>query len=291
MEHGKPAGRKAYALGAGIALLAALGLVRIATHEPLTGAPTPQGAVRSYYRALEAGDCRRAARFVHPDFLTSQEVCARFRETRALSGALLGVVSTQEADDAARMVIGREVRGVRDRRIVRARRTGDLWRLAGGSSCHRVQHPADLGVLHLEPGEPFDDYSSFPPSSGPHDPTPAQVGAIYEEPPPLPTLVHSMEHGAVVVWVGAASEEMREQLLAAVQALFREGYEALVVTPLPVLQVPFAMTAWGTLQRCLGVSPQEIRAFVATHYGSGGEGNLACRGRAARLPPCAASDA
>jgi len=289
MEQRERAGRTPFALGAGIVLLVALGLVRLATHGPPSGAPTPEGALRSYYRALEAGDCERAARFVHPEFLEAGELCERFRETRALSGMLLRVISTEVADDAARMVIRRGFRGVQDRRIVRALREGDLWLLAGGSSCHREQRPTDLGALHLEPGQDFDDYSSFPPTSGPHDPTPAQAGAIYEEPQPLPPLVHSMEHGAVVFWVGSASQGVREQLLAVVQGLFQEGFEGLVVTPLPVLQVPFAMTAWGSLQRCLGVSPAEIRAFVGRRYGSGGEGALACRGRAAGLPPCAAS--
>jgi len=291
MEQRERVRRTPYALGVGIVLLVALGMVRLATHGPPSGAPTPEGALRSYYRALEAGDCERAGRFVHPEFLKADELCGRFRETRALSGTLLGVVSTEVADDAARMVIRRGFRGVQDRRIVRARREGDLWLLAGGSSCHGAQRPTDLGALHLEPGQEFDDYSSFPPTSGPHDPTPAEVGAIYEEPQPLPRLVHSMEHGAVVFWIGSASPEMRDQLLGVVQGMFQEGYEAMVVTPLPVLQVPFAMTAWGTLQRCLGVSPAEIRAFVASRYGSGGEGVLACRGPAARLPPCAASTA
>lgn len=286
MKPREPNGGRVYALGAGIVVLVALGLVRISTHDAPTGASTPQGAVRAYYRALEAGDCRRAGRFVHPEFLEADRLCERFRETRNLSGRLLEVLSTQVTGETARVVIQREIQGVRDRRFVRARLAGGLWTLAGGSSCHPVQHPTDLGALHLEPGQEFDSYSSFPPTSGPHDPTPAEVGAIYESPQPLPPLVHSMEHGAVIFWVGSAPPGMREQLLGVVQGLFQAGYEAMVVTPLPVLQVPFAVTAWGTLQRCLGVSPSEVRAFVETYYGSGGEGRLACRGRAAGLPPC-----
>lgn len=290
MKEARSPGRTPYLLAAGIVLVLVLGIVRLSVFDRPTGAPTPEGALRSYYRALDAGDCRRAARFIHPEFQGKDELCAQFRQTQMLSGTLLGVVSTEVNGDRARMLARREVEGVKDRRIVRARRTAGLWRLSGGSSCYPAQRPTDLGRSHLEPEQRFDDYSSFPPTSGPHDPQPAAAGVIYEEPQPLPALVHSMEHGTVVFWIGTASEQMRDRLLGVVQELFGVGYEAVIVTPLPVLQVPFAMTAWGVLQRCLGVAPLEIRSFVTGHYASGPEGRLACGGRAAHRPPCAVSE-
>jgi hypothetical protein len=46
------------------------------------------------------------------------------------------------------------------------------------------------------------------------------------------------------------------------------------------------MTAWGSLQRCLGLSRPKVHAFVESFYASGGEGALACEGLAAAVPRC-----
>ena len=275
-------------LAAAIVAVLGGGTAALLTHEPapVTGGRTPEIALRGYYEGLAAGDCPRAARFVDPGFLSAEELCRRFEQTVAASGSLVRIVERHVGDETATLIAERDVGGLRDRRIVRLRRTGDRWRLAGGSSCYPPRHPTDLGTTHLEEGSDFDDYSSTPPTSGPHDPVPTDPG-VYRSPRPLPKVVHSMEHGAVVFWLGDAPDAMLGELGAALGDLVGEGYGAVIVTPLPELDVPFAMTAWGTLQRCLGVSVGEVRAFVETYYGSGGEGELACGGPASDLPPCA----
>lgn len=272
-----------------IAATLATGILRAVTFDPVpvTGAPTPEGALRAYYDALEAGDCRRAARYVDPAFLTEDRLCERFEDTVAASGSLVRVRDREVREETATLIAERDLGDHTDQRVVRAVREGDLWRLVGGSSCFPVLHPTDLGTAHIEEGQEFDDYSSFPPTSGPHSPVPTTPGAVYEGPQPLPEVVHAMEHGAVVLWVSPeAPEPMREGLLQVVSSIAQEGYASLIVTPLPELEQPLAMTAWGSLQRCLGVSPGEIHAFVEAYYASGGEGSLACAGRAAEVPPC-----
>jgi len=274
-----------------VAIVATLGagVLRALTHDPVpvTGAPTPESALRAYYDALDAGECRRAARYVDPAFLTREQLCARFEETAAASGTLVRVTDQEVGDETATLIAERDLGELTDHRIVRAVRAGDLWRLAGGSSCFPVLHPTDLGIAHLEEGRAFDDYSTIPPTSGPHSPVPTRAGVVYGEPQPLPEVVHAMEHGAVVLWVAPdAPEPMRAGLLDTVDALFEEGYLALIVTPLPGLEQPFAMTAWGSLQRCLGLSRPEVHAFVESFYASGGEGALACEGLAAAVPRC-----
>lgn len=42
-------------------------------------------------------------------------------------------------------------------------------------------------------------YPSQPPASGPHAPTTLAAG-VYTSPPPMDTLLHSLEHGAAIVW-------------------------------------------------------------------------------------------
>lgn len=286
---GRPFAARNVVLGLAILATLATGVVRATTFEPVpvTGAPTPEGALRAYYGALGDGDCRRAARYVDPDFLTQEDLCTRFEETVAASGSLVGVTDRQVGEESATLIAERDLGAHTDHRVVRAVRTRDLWRLAGGSSCFPVLHPTDLGTAHLEEGQDFEDYSSIPPTSGPHSPTPTRAGAVYEEPQPLPEVVHAMEHGAVVFWVSPeAPEPMRSGLLQTVSGLAQEGYGSLIVTPLPELEEPFAMTAWGSLQRCLGLSAAEVRAFVESFYASGGEGALACADGAASVPRC-----
>lgn len=158
---------------------------------------------------------------------------------------------------------------------------------AAGGACGEIQHPEDLGGAHLGEGERFTGYSSWPPASGPHDPVATQAGAIYGDPQPVEQVIHAMEHGAVVFWVGEeASEGIRRRLERVVTAAYEDGYHALIVTPVAGIEEPFAMTAWGSLQRCRGVDAADIRAFLDAHYGSGLEGHLACGGPAAALPPC-----
>jgi hypothetical protein len=46
---------------------------------------------------------------------------------------------------------------------------------------------------------PLSSYPSTPPASGPHDQSPVASG-VYADPPPVYSAIHSLEHGAVVLW-------------------------------------------------------------------------------------------
>ncbi len=46
---------------------------------------------------------------------------------------------------------------------------------------------------------PLSSYPSVPPASGPHNPNPLARG-IYSSPPPIDQVIHSLEHGAAIVW-------------------------------------------------------------------------------------------
>lgn len=265
--------------GAGMAALA----VRAGGEE---GPGSPQAALRGYYAALRAGDCERAASFVDPEFQSPQELCEEFERTRQLSGELRRIVEADIRGDRATLIAERSVAGLADRRIVTVNRADGGWRLAGGSSCFPVEHPEDLGGAHLEEGEEFDGYSSSPPTSGPHAPEAAQVGVSYRDPQPLAPIVHAMEHGTVVFWVGDVPPAFRARIETVVRTAALRGYEAVIVAPLPDLDVPLAMTAWGSLRRCIGIDPLEMTAFLDDFYGSGLEGALACQGRASDLPAC-----
>ena len=155
------------------------------------------------------------------------------------------------------------------------------------AACADPIFPEDLGNDHLDAGVDFTGtYSSDPPTSGPHDPTPTEAGQIYTEPQRNEELVHAMEHGAVIFWNNGLTTEQDEAAQAAVVAAYSSGYESLIYTVYPDMDVPFAMTAWGVLQTCTDIDPTAIQAFIDSYYGSGLEGILACGGGAAELPGC-----
>ncbi len=62
--------------------------------------------------------------------------------------------------------------------------------------------PSDQDQAHTsdtEPMPPLSTYPSVPPASGPHNPTPFGAG-VYGSAPPIDQVVHSLEHGAAIVW-------------------------------------------------------------------------------------------
>lgn len=123
------------------------------------------------------------------------------------------------------------------------------------------------------------EYDTNPPTTGKHFQVAAEDG-IYEEAAPDSTLVHSHEHGRVVIWFAPSlAEEARAGLRALVE---EDDYQILVV---PRSDMPFdvAATAWnrspgregtGRLLGCASFSPQAydaLRAFRDKHRGQGPE--------------------
>ena len=61
-------------------------------------------------------------------------------------------------------------------------------------------HPKGRDRAHVDsPLTPLASYPSVPPTSGPHYPIPLGAG-VYDSPPPIDRVIHSLEHGAAVVW-------------------------------------------------------------------------------------------
>jgi Protein of unknown function (DUF3105) len=123
------------------------------------------------------------------------------------------------------------------------------------------------------------DYDTNPPTTGRHFHASAEDG-IYEEAAPDSAIVHSLEHGRVVIWFEPGlGEEARAGLRALVE---QDGHQLLVV---PRSEMPFdvAATAWnnspgpegtGRLLGCPDFSPEvydALRAFRDEHRGRGPE--------------------
>jgi Protein of unknown function (DUF3105) len=85
------------------------------------------------------------------------------------------------------------------------------------------------------------DYEDNPPTNGRHYQVPAEDG-LYHDAPTDEQLVHTLEHGRVIVWVKPSlSEEGRQ----GIRALFDEDDYQMVVVPRSNMEPAIAATAWN----------------------------------------------
>jgi hypothetical protein len=84
------------------------------------------------------------------------------------------------------------------------RRAEEAGRVAGCSAVEDVgpYQPESDDAAHISDSArmpALSTYPSVPPASGPHNDVPLGAG-VYESAPPIDRVIHSLEHGAAVVW-------------------------------------------------------------------------------------------
>lgn len=104
-------------------------------------------------------------------------------------------------------------------------------------------------------------YRANPPTSGDHDPVPAE-DAVYSNMPPVENLVHTLEHGRIVVqFKPGTPAPVRSNL----RALYDEDPAHVVLTPNETgMDAQIAATAWGNALVCPRVNDRvydAVRAF------------------------------
>ncbi len=123
-------------------------------------------------------------------------------------------------------------------------------------------------------------YPTNPPTAGRHFEVPAEDGA-YDTAPDAKELVHSLEHGRIIVWV---KKTLPRAQRANLKALFDEDTFQMLIVPNET-NMPYAVaaSAWnaepqplgtGRLLGCRRYSPQvfdAIRAFKDEHRSNGPE--------------------
>jgi hypothetical protein len=72
------------------------------------------------------------------------------------------------------------------------------------AGCGKVENvgpfePKSQDRAHVSTAIQLSQYASVPPASGPHNPIPYGAG-VYATPPPIDRVIHSLEHGAAIVW-------------------------------------------------------------------------------------------
>jgi hypothetical protein len=153
----------------------------------------------------------------------------------------------------------------------------DPAREAGCGSTQLIgAYPGNEDRVHVEreggpSGMPaLSTYPSQPPTSGPHLNRTLPAG-VYENPPEIGQVIHSLEHGAVVIWFSPDAQSPELERIKNFYADLTEG-DHVIVAPYDYpdqgeagsLQAgqPIALVAWHRLQTCQQVSLDAVRAFV-----------------------------
>ena len=120
---------------------------------------------------------------------------------------------------------------------------------------------ADLGGEHVSKGASHSAYNSNPPTSGPHWVGVAGAG-IKNEPVPDELVLHSMEHGAVVVWY---REGLDQSEIEKITEAFNSSSGKKIMLARKDLDVPVALTSWGYLLKLETIDEAKIKEFIETN--------------------------
>jgi hypothetical protein len=159
------------------------------------------------------------------------------------------------------------------------RGTEDLQQAAEAAGCELSENEASSRDHTADLAEPI-EYQQKPPNSGKHFQVAAEDGA-YEQAPDVKELVHSLEHGRIIIWF---KQSLPEEQRANLKALYDEDTYQMLVAPSEA-EMPFevAATAWGADPMPLGTGytlgcPKydegvfdAIRAFKDEHRSKGPE--------------------
>jgi hypothetical protein len=140
--------------------------------------------------------------------------------------------------------------------------------------------PEDVGPFQPEdrdrehgPIPPLSSFPSTPPASGPHSANPLPSG-VYNTPPPIDRLIHSLEHGAAIVWYSpAVTGQALDELTA-----FYESADVgsrVIVAPYDYPDegeagslpqgVQMSLVAWHTVEQCARVDVAAAFDFTSSY--------------------------
>ena len=119
----------------------------------------------------------------------------------------------------------------------------------------------DMGAIHVKENEPHQEYNSNPPTSGPHWAGVAGAG-IKDEIVPDELILHSMEHGAVVVWY---REDLEQSDIDKIKVAFQNASGKKIMLARKDLDVPVALTSWNYLLKLENIDTEKIKEFIETN--------------------------
>ena len=149
----------------------------------------------------------------------------------------------------------------------------DMQTAAQNAGCVVREDLPDEGNTHLEPEDPPPDYKTNPATSGNHITVPyQQADGAYLEPAEPVNVVHSMEHGRLLIQY---SPDLPEKAQLELRGLYDSMYSAALFFPNPDMPYKVAVTTWQNLLGCKqyrgAATMDAIRAFGIEKFGDAPE--------------------
>jgi Protein of unknown function (DUF3105) len=122
-----------------------------------------------------------------------------------------------------------------------------------------LRNPVIEGRTHVPPDQDV-KYKTNPPTSGNHDPSPANDG-VYSNAPTAQTMknfVHTLEHGRIEIQYDPSLPRRR---IAQLGGLFNDDPYHMVMFPNRTMTYQVAVTAWGHLLGCKKVTDETFDAI------------------------------
>ncbi len=138
----------------------------------------------------------------------------------------------------------------------------------GKAALTAVETFPDNGRKHVEPGESVNYEEDFP-TSGPHDPNPVVPG-VYSQAQQPKQLVHSLEHGNIVVYYDQPKAQVTKALESWANQ-FPGAWDGVVVTPKAGLGKSVVLTAWTKQLNLSEFDPEAAASFIDEYRGRGPE--------------------
>lgn len=103
-------------------------------------------------------------------------------------------------------------------------------------------------------------YKTFPPTSGNHYEIPSNSG-FYQESPSYEQLVHSLEHGDIVIYYKPNLSEAELKILQTLSQITYKG-SGVEVVPNDQIETPIVATAWTKMMKLDAVDEKKLRQFM-----------------------------
>lgn len=157
------------------------------------------------------------------------------------------------------------------------------WLFIESSKSLPGQKIADLGQGHVAVGTPV-EYNSNPPTSGKHYEDWIRAG-VYDSPKDDRNLVHSLEHGYIIMSYRCSVDQMRSEASESAkpdnqceerknqlkQVYEKKGARKLIVVARVDLDTNFTLTAWTYLDKFNEFDEKRVAIFIDAHRDQGPE--------------------
>ncbi len=128
-----------------------------------------------------------------------------------------------------------------------------------------VEEQANNGQSHAVDGEVV-DYGTATPTSGRHSASSARCGIFEQEIPPE-FVVHSLEHGTVVIWY---QSDLESDTVSGLRDIVSQFDDRVILSPSTQLSDPVVATSWRRLKAYDTADP-EIADYIRTYRARGPE--------------------